>query len=90
MSEWDQAACNGQETRIFFDHEDLRGEKRAVSLAKARAVCAPCAIRGTCLNYALESGQQFGLWGGLTAAERSEILVAGQRRESLHPHRAAS
>jgi WhiB family redox-sensing transcriptional regulator len=92
MTDWDQAACNGQDTSIFFDHEDTRGEKRAASLAVARSICATCTIRSACLDYALESTQAFGVWGGLTAAERSEIIVAKQRREVLTPghHRAAS
>jgi WhiB family redox-sensing transcriptional regulator len=89
MSNWDQAACNGQETRIFFDHEDMRGEKRAKSLAGARTICIGCSIKRACLTYALDSGQQFGMWGGLTANERNELIVANQGREIL-PHRAAS
>jgi WhiB family transcriptional regulator, redox-sensing transcriptional regulator len=93
MTDWDQAACNGLDTGIFFDHEDTRGEKRATSLAAARSICATCTIRTACLNYAVDTVQAFGVWGGLTAAERTEIIVATQRRELLTPvrhHRAAS
>jgi WhiB family redox-sensing transcriptional regulator len=92
MTDWDQAACNGQDTGIFFDHEDTRGEKRATSLAAARSICAQCTIRTACLDYAVETTQAFGVWGGLTAAERSEIIVAKQHRELLTPgrQRAAS
>ena len=92
MTDWDQAACNGQDTSIFFDHEDTRGEKRAASLAVARSICATCSIRTACLTYAVETVQAFGVWGGLTAAERSELIVAKQRQEILTPgrHRAAS
>jgi WhiB family redox-sensing transcriptional regulator len=92
MTDWDQAACNGLDTGIFFDHEDTRGEKRATSLAAARSVCATCTIRSACLDYAVDTVQAFGVWGGLTAAERSEIILASQRRDVLTPirHRAAS
>lgn len=92
MINWDQAACNGLETGIFFDHEDTRGEKRATSLAAARSICATCTIRTACLDFAVDTAQAFGVWGGLTAAERSELIVAKQRRELLTParHRAAS
>jgi WhiB family transcriptional regulator, redox-sensing transcriptional regulator len=91
MTDWDQAACNGQDTGIFFDHEDTRGEKRAASLAVARAVCATCVIRTPCRDYAVHTVQAFGVWGGLTAAERSELIVANQRRELLTPaHRLAA
>ena len=90
MTEWDQAACKGQEIGIFFDHEDVRGEKRAASLAVARGICAQCHIRRTCLTYAIDTGQQFGVWGGLTAAERTELVVASNRGGIVPPHRAAS
>jgi WhiB family redox-sensing transcriptional regulator len=91
MTDWDQAACNGQDTGIFFDHEDTRGEKRATLLNNARSICANCTIRSGCLDYALDTGQQFGVWGGLTAPERAEIIVATNRRV-LTPvrHRVAS
>jgi WhiB family redox-sensing transcriptional regulator len=90
VTEWDQAACKGQEIGIFFDHEDVRGEKRAASLAIARGICAQCRIRRTCLNYAIDTGQQFGVWGGLTAAERTDLVVASNRGGIVAPHRAAS
>ena len=92
MINWDDAACNGQETSVFFDHEDSRGQKRVVLLNAARSICSTCTIRSACLDFALQSGQQFGVWGGLTAAERSELIVVTNRRQSLSAvrHRAAS
>jgi WhiB family redox-sensing transcriptional regulator len=92
MINWDDAACNGQETSIFFDHEDSRGEKRAVLLNAARSICSDCSIQSGCLDFAVRSGQQFGVWGGLTAAERSELVVVTTRRPSFSAvrHRAAS
>ena len=91
MIDWDQAACNGLDTGIFFDHEDTRGEKRAKLLNNARSICATCTIRTGCLDYALDTAQQFGVWGGLTAPERTEILVATNRRTIIPVrHRAAS
>jgi WhiB family redox-sensing transcriptional regulator len=91
MIDWDKAACNGQDTGIFFDHEDTRGEKRANFLAAARSICATCTIRTSCLDYAVDTVQQFGVWGGLTAAERAELIVT-TNRPTLAPvrHRRAS
>jgi WhiB family redox-sensing transcriptional regulator len=87
MIDWDQAACNGLDTGTFFDHEDTRGMKRANSLAAARAVCTTCSIRVACLDFAVDTVQQFGVWGGLTAAERGDLIVAKQRRDILTPDR---
>lgn len=39
--------------------------------AKARAVCAGCAVRERCLAFALELNVSGGIWGGLTPAERT-------------------
>ena len=42
----------------------------------AKAVCGPCRVRQECLGYALDTGQQSGVWGGLSETE----LVAERRR----------
>jgi WhiB family redox-sensing transcriptional regulator len=91
VTDWDQAACRGQDTRIFFEHEDVRAARRLAALEKARKFCHQCPIKRDCLDYAVATGQQFGVWGGLTAAERLELpdyanLMPAPRRQ----HRAAS
>lgn len=42
-----------------------------------KAVCTGCPVRSQCLDYALENGEAFGIWGGLTAKQRRKL-----RRES--------
>lgn len=70
-----QAACNGlpdhERTRIFFPskNEDTRPAKR---------ICAHCAVRERCLDYALEHHERFGVWGGKSVKER----VALRRRSA--------
>jgi len=44
---------------IFFP---LRGEINETKVAKK--VCAACTVRPDCYNYALETGQRQGIWGG--------------------------
>jgi WhiB family redox-sensing transcriptional regulator len=36
----------------------------------AKTICDGCPIRERCLEYARTEGIPFGVWGGLTAAER--------------------
>lgn len=36
----------------------------------ARQVCASCPVKQECLEYAIESGEQYGIWGGMNAKER--------------------
>ena len=36
----------------------------------AKSLCAECPIRNDCLQYAVEAGEEWGVWGGLTSRER--------------------
>ncbi len=74
MSPWrDRGACNGLDPTIFFpDEEDESLE--------AKAICADCSVRVSCLEHALASREKEGVWGGTTAKERRRIIR--QRRRS--------
>lgn len=61
------AACNdgtGGLAGLFFS-EDLH------DIARAKHVCAPCPVRRSCLEGALERREACGVWGG-------ELLVEGR------------
>jgi WhiB family transcriptional regulator, redox-sensing transcriptional regulator len=51
-------------------------------IAKAKTICAGCTVRAQCLDYALDTNQEPGIWGGLTEDERRTL-----RRH--HKHRDA-
>lgn len=70
-----RAACAGHDTRIWFS-EDPDGAYR-----RARAICADCPVRGACLDWALDTNLDSGLWGGLNPDERRRI-----RRRRRAPH----
>jgi WhiB family transcriptional regulator, redox-sensing transcriptional regulator len=65
----DLAACTGSDNTIFYPEEgggdDWGGE--------AKAICAKCRARVACLDYAMTSREEFGIWGGHTATERRRI-----------------
>jgi WhiB family redox-sensing transcriptional regulator len=47
----------------------------------ALAVCARCPVREQCRDWALETGQTDGVWGGLTPDElRRKLRRTGRRR----------
>jgi hypothetical protein len=50
-------------TRLFFP---TRGE----DARRAKKICAGCAVRDECLEFALVSGERFGVWGGKSERER--------------------
>ncbi len=40
----------------------------------ARKICATCAVKGPCLEYALAERIDHGVWGGCSERERRRIL----------------
>ena len=41
-----------------------------VQIARAKEVCGECPVKIDCLDYALETNQDSGIWGGLSEEER--------------------
>ncbi|MCY1544325.1 Transcriptional regulator WhiB [compost metagenome] len=39
----------------------------------AKKVCGNCAVRATCLEYALANDERFGVWGGLSERDRRKL-----------------
>lgn len=50
-----------------FERKDQRVRRELA----AKGVCAGCNVRKPCLEYALTNREQFGIWGGMTEAERA-------------------
>lgn len=70
--EWrEQAACRGHDSDLWFPPKGGEGG------GKAKKVCDRCPVQAECLDYALDTNQIFGIWGGLNQKER---LVARRRR----------
>ncbi|MFE0037429.1 WhiB family transcriptional regulator [Streptomyces sp. NPDC059015] len=65
-----EAACAGADTEAFFD-----GTSSGTELAKR--TCMRCPVRTACLQLALERGEDFGIFGGLTADERRLLKRKG-------------
>jgi WhiB family redox-sensing transcriptional regulator len=59
-------------------------------VARAKAICARCAVQPDCLAFALRVRQMHGVWGGATAEERYLLLRQDDRPPSKGPVSAAS
>jgi len=59
------ANCRGSNLDLFFP---VRGQ----SASKAKAICAVCAVKDECLEYAI-ARREVGIWGGLSDRERRKI-----------------
>lgn len=69
-----EAACtrDGVDPEWFFP-------ERGQSTKLARATCAACPVRSECLRAALESGEEFGVFGGTSPRERKAMKEAKRR-----------
>jgi WhiB family redox-sensing transcriptional regulator len=76
----DGAACKGADLDLFFGPDAEFVTARQQREAEARAICARCPARPECLAYALDTGQDYGVWGGATEDERR--AMRRQRRAS--------
>jgi WhiB family transcriptional regulator, redox-sensing transcriptional regulator len=81
--EWRTAgACASADPDLFFPI--LTMERAAAQIAQARRICTGCRVRRQCLEFALETGEKEGVWGGTTPEERARIRreeAARRRRE---------
>ena len=66
-----RAACRGEDPELFFPIS-AAGPVLA-QIAEAKQVCARCPARAACLRFALVTGQDYGIWGGLTEDERRQL-----------------
>lgn len=58
--------CAGAGPKVFFPGPGHGYEP-------ARRLCAECPVLDECLSWALETGQEFGMWGGATPEERERM-----------------
>lgn len=80
VTSWKQrAACSGYPNELFFPLPEA--PPRVVE--KAKAVCSICTVNEDCLQYAFETNQRAGIWGGTSENERKSLRrkwLAARRR----------
>jgi WhiB family transcriptional regulator, redox-sensing transcriptional regulator len=70
-----KAACRGPHTSMFFPPSHFeRKDDKEIRESQAKAICASCPVRRSCLEYALRIREPHGIWGGLNEAERRSLL----------------
>lgn len=82
----DDAACRKYDPELFFP--DGSTGHWALQIEEAKAVCNfRCPVVERCLQWALESGQDSGVWGGLSEDERRAMKRRGGRPALRGPER---
>lgn len=78
----DDALCRDTDPALFFPVGTTGNA--LVQIDHAKNTCAQCAAAKDCLDFALDTNQDSGIWGGLTEEERRVIRrkrVAAARAE---------
>lgn len=60
-------ACSGRTDLFYSDTPE--------HIERARAVCGTCPLVIRCLALALSRPERHGVWGGMSAAERTQIVA---------------
>lgn len=81
----ERALCRGEELSLFFGVEHERGPEKEAREEFAKSICNACPVRAECLEEALRDAPQHGVWGGMTADERTV-----ERRNILRRKRNAA
>lgn len=61
-----EAKCLNADPDVFFP-------EKGGSTREAKRICGECGVRVECLEYALESEERFGIWGGMSERERRKL-----------------
>lgn len=75
--------CRDEDPELFFPVGT--GGPALAQIAEAKAVCRRCPHTQACLAWALESGQDAGVWGGMSADERRALTRRRGRAEAQRP-----
>jgi WhiB family redox-sensing transcriptional regulator len=71
-----EAHCADQDPDLFFPVGSSGPALRQT--LRAKAICAQCPVRLECLEWAVETRQPHGVWGGLDEIERERLTGSGR------------
>lgn len=78
-----KAACRGEDPELFFPIGTTGPALQQTEAAKK--VCRRCEVIDTCLDWALRTGQDTGVWGGLSDLERRTLKRTRREWDESEP-----
>ena len=66
-----RASCLDEDPELFFPIGNTGPALQQIE--EAKTVCQRCPVVDTCLTWALDTGQDAGVWGGLAEDERRAL-----------------
>ena len=79
-----RALCRDEDPELFFPIGTTGPAAQQVD--EAKAVCRRCSVTAECLAWALETGQDAGVWGGLSDREPPRPDPRGPERPHGSDH----
>jgi WhiB family transcriptional regulator, redox-sensing transcriptional regulator len=76
-----RSICRDTDPDLFFP-VGTTGQA-LLQIARAKEVCGECPVSDECLEYALETNQDSGIWGGLDEEQRRSIRRQSAARQRL-------
>jgi WhiB family transcriptional regulator, redox-sensing transcriptional regulator len=67
----DRSACLDEDPELFFPVGNTGPALDQIE--EAKIICQRCEVLEPCLSWAVEFGQNDGVWGGLSADERRSL-----------------
>jgi WhiB family transcriptional regulator, redox-sensing transcriptional regulator len=72
-----RAECRFEDPELFFPTGNTG--PALLQIEEARAVCRDCVVVDACLKWALGTGQDAGVWGGMSEDERRALKMRSAR-----------
>jgi WhiB family transcriptional regulator, redox-sensing transcriptional regulator len=75
-----RGACVEEDPELFFPIGYAEPARQQIE--EAKQVCRRCEVIDACLRWALETGQDAGVWGGLSENERRSVIRRASRSKT--------
>jgi WhiB family redox-sensing transcriptional regulator len=74
--EWQYSGlCRSADPELFFLEVNMRLATKRKREEEAKKICKSCPVIYQCRSHALNVPETYGVWGGLSADEREQILT---------------
>lgn len=80
-----EAQCGDENPDMFFEYKS-KGSSSLIRTNiefQAKQICARCPVNLECLEYALRTDQQYGIWGGKNEKERRQLRRLRSQKSPL-------
>ncbi|MEU7649892.1 WhiB family transcriptional regulator [Streptomyces huasconensis] len=77
-----RSVCKDEDPELFFPIGNTG--PALLQIQEAKSACYRCPVMEQCLRWALETGEEAGVWGGLSEDERRSLRRQAVRNYQRH------